>query len=586
MLLRFRIILFVLLISISLVLAQEENREIVSDGLYLSKLENIHIDDSTDFGHVSTLFDIDGDNEKEIITAVTESTEQGDIGKILILEFDGGTSFIGEEFNEIFINPISFYQDDNGPIFSLVSFSGNVYLFDNRGNVKDGWPKSIENEIWPFTIIEDLDNDNKAEIIVASRENREGTFYIKIYVFDINGNLISPAYPISFEGEKVRLTIGNLDEDDSKEIITLTENNIGNIFLRAFNLEDASMIDEHWPLEVGRHDMINLISGDLDNDGIDEILISLENEGLSSYNKNGEKMWTYGDIRPNGLRQWVHDMALGNLNEDENLEIVASLRPITTISGDEKLVILDKNGNEIRPWPLPAGTFYPIKHPFFVNIGDINGDKQGDIINTVSYRGLAEGGSLPRDFGIIAYDFNGNLIKEWLIFSEEYQLFGGPVTITDVTNDGITEIVVLSRFCELAPRGDLPPIVCGEDIEGYRLDVLSLNGEYDPSTMEWSIFRHDSSYTGHYTKPVTRFIRGDANGDGNVDLSDPIYTLSYLFSGGKAPKCFDAADSNDDGVIDLSDPIYTLSHLFRGDPAPPAPYPDQGIDQTPDAFNC
>ena len=65
------------------------------------------------------------------------------------------------------------------------------------------------------------------------------------------------------------------------------------------------------------------------------------------------------------------------------------------------------------------------------------------------------------------------------------------------------------------------------------------------------------------------FTRGDANTDGNVDISDPTTTLQYLFLGGDAPPCEASADSNGDGNINISDPTYTLQYLFLGGPAHP-----------------
>jgi hypothetical protein len=59
-------------------------------------------------------------------------------------------------------------------------------------------------------------------------------------------------------------------------------------------------------------------------------------------------------------------------------------------------------------------------------------------------------------------------------------------------------------------------------------------------------------------------FRGDANVDNAVDLSDAVYTLSFLFLGGPAPSCSGAADANGDGMIDITDPIATLVTLFLG----------------------
>lgn len=58
------------------------------------------------------------------------------------------------------------------------------------------------------------------------------------------------------------------------------------------------------------------------------------------------------------------------------------------------------------------------------------------------------------------------------------------------------------------------------------------------------------------------FVRGDANGDDSVDISDPIATLGFLFGDGTLLPCEDAVDSNDDGRIDISDPIDALGYLF------------------------
>lgn len=83
------------------------------------------------------------------------------------------------------------------------------------------------------------------------------------------------------------------------------------------------------------------------------------------------------------------------------------------------------------------------------------------------------------------------------------------------------------------------------------------------------------------------FIRGDANYDARINVTDPVTVLENMFlPGSTSIRCLDAADSNDDGTIDLSDAIYVLSHLFAGGPAPPPPFPALGGDPTIDKLNC
>jgi hypothetical protein len=81
------------------------------------------------------------------------------------------------------------------------------------------------------------------------------------------------------------------------------------------------------------------------------------------------------------------------------------------------------------------------------------------------------------------------------------------------------------------------------------------------------------------------FLRGDANLDLNLDISDPLAAIGFLFLGNQELLCPDSADANDDGQLDISDPSFLLNYLFLGQTAPPAPGPRQcGEDPTADGL--
>jgi hypothetical protein len=83
------------------------------------------------------------------------------------------------------------------------------------------------------------------------------------------------------------------------------------------------------------------------------------------------------------------------------------------------------------------------------------------------------------------------------------------------------------------------------------------------------------------------FLRGDANADGAVDISDAIAILGFLFLGTpNSLPCKVAADTNDSEGVDLSDSVFLLNYLFLGTAALVQPFPDCGIDPTPDALGC
>ncbi|MGH9361294.1 MAG: hypothetical protein ACRD2T_05200, partial [Thermoanaerobaculia bacterium] len=89
-----------------------------------------------------------------------------------------------------------------------------------------------------------------------------------------------------------------------------------------------------------------------------------------------------------------------------------------------------------------------------------------------------------------------------------------------------------------------------------------------------------------FDPPPPRFLRGDANQDGSIDLSDAVRVLGFLYLGTATLPCADGADANDSGDLDLSDGVYCLSFLFTGGGAPPPPHPACGEDPTPDGLDC
>lgn len=81
------------------------------------------------------------------------------------------------------------------------------------------------------------------------------------------------------------------------------------------------------------------------------------------------------------------------------------------------------------------------------------------------------------------------------------------------------------------------------------------------------------------------FGRGDANADGDIDISDGLVLLNLFFvPGSPSLICADAGDCNDDGALNIADVVYLLNFLFVS--GPPLPAPGCGIDPTPDSLDC
>ncbi len=102
-----------------------------------------------------------------------------------------------------------------------------------------------------------------------------------------------------------------------------------------------------------------------------------------------------------------------------------------------------------------------------------------------------------------------------------------------------------------------------EDVSGAF--IANLPG---PALGEIEVIAQDA---GLATQPAFFFLRGDANCDQKQDLSDANAILGSLFKGTGSLCCNAAADVNGDGAVNLSDPVSLLHYLFLGGEAPPEP---------------
>jgi glucose/arabinose dehydrogenase len=61
---------------------------------------------------------------------------------------------------------------------------------------------------------------------------------------------------------------------------------------------------------------------------------------------------------------------------------------------------------------------------------------------------------------------------------------------------------------------------------------------------------------------------GDANGDSAVNISDAVYLIGYIFSGGPAPSPLAVGDVNCDSTVNISDAVYLIAYIFAAGSVP------------------
>ena len=60
----------------------------------------------------------------------------------------------------------------------------------------------------------------------------------------------------------------------------------------------------------------------------------------------------------------------------------------------------------------------------------------------------------------------------------------------------------------------------------------------------------------------------DANDDGNINIQDITFLISYLYKGGPPPMLVGAGDANCTGIVNIQDITYFIYFLYKGGPPP------------------
>jgi ankyrin repeat protein len=124
------------------------------------------------------------------------------------------------------------------------------------------------------------------------------------------------------------------------------------------------------------------------------------------------------------------------------------------------------------------------------------------------------------------------------------------VTIPDrLVGDYLIEVV--------AESGDTGVYDLGIRIDGSNIMNLATDHP-SPSPGEPDTFSYN----------VPWYVRGDANGDWVVSVTDVVYLINHLFIGGPGPEVWQAGDANCDETINVSDVVYLINYLFISGPPP------------------
>ncbi len=437
---------------------------------------------------------------------------------------------------------------------------GEIYVVDEYGNNKAGWPVQLTNEEYSAAVtgvagssspaVDDLDGDGLMEIVV-----RDGQY---LYVYNSNGE-IKQGWPnrlgsiILGNAQIASPVLSDINDDGSKEVIVTHRCDDavdGKIFLFS---ADGSIMDG-WPVEVqnSRAYVSTPLVADLDGDQQPEIVVQTFYD--DGQDRTG-KIYLF-DEKGNLLSGWPKELSgsswnspiAADINNDGIIEIIAS-----SYLGDDQnpgsqlIYAMDIDGNELEGWPVELDNrifgYYDITAG--MSVADINNDGYKEVV--VISSGLS--------VTLCALDWEGEIAWQLRpLQSFDYPKHSSPV-IADLNNDGNLELI-FTTYSNVKKRGQIvvvnndgtaneilsrnitskfwaTPTICDVDNDGMiEVAGLTLNGDlyiwdydgaFNSSSVPWATYQKDNSRNGviyiEAIPPVAALLVSPVNGAQNQETS-------------------------------------------------------------------
>lgn len=439
--------------------------------------------------------------------------------------------------------------------------SGFVSVYNMDGSeVNAGWPKIFNDPIFSSPVVGDINHDGMDDIVVGLFRNdvtREGG---GVYAMDRYGNVLEGWPALTGWNYWASPSLSDYNDDGYLEVGV---SRIGFV---------TSLIDWRgkvlWEGVMPWNSYYAVVAADIDNDSIPNILTASDNGfqnfgwgGVHAWNiMGGQEVWNkFPKVTETAVQAPI---TISDIDNDGFIEIVASSfwNPFAGRGSGfrDTLYVWDIDSEDhfdSMPWP----------------------EFQHDVERTGRYTPLP--------------DRTPPVVQ--LIFPKPQESIRGMVTITAEARDYHSSVekvdFYLDNFSLLIGEGKKDAAQATFSVVWDTTSVA--NGSHTLRAKAYDASGNNA--LSQSVEVITQnlfFLRGDANSDGEIDISDSIRIILYLFSDGleigNKTRCYDALDANDDGQLDISDSIYLLNYLFKGGLRPPEPISQIGIDPTEDSLEC
>jgi hypothetical protein len=333
--------------------------------------------------------------------------------------------------------------------------------------------------------------------------------------FDKTGNSLS-GFPIEIQKELGKDYLGYYIFpqiiDDSRIAVLTMHYNLGTfqegyeaiqdlaVLLDIYSISDGTLIKRVKLFDGSssfiQMESVRMIAGDLNNDGVLELVVSFGLGNLDLFYTNYLDVNAYtsffyvlnqeGEITSSNLinGHLMQKLVLADLEGTKELNAIAVLSGTWSTENYEKIISFDYNAD----FKLDVSVDSTFEWIQGLIVGDVNSDNMQEIIINYRPRWFGSGSS-----GFKIFNKEGVLQKKITIPTlgrgDDYRMFD-PI-ITYFNNDGKIDIIQQSSF--ITDKGE----------DRTRLYAFTLDYSSSSSNLDWPMFMHDPQHTGAYCTPQT-----------------------------------------------------------------------------------
>jgi uncharacterized repeat protein (TIGR01451 family) len=403
----------------------------------------------------------------------------------------------------------------------LVAVGNSINGWDKSGNILPGYPlETGDRYIYNQLSIADVDADNRMEIFAGTRTPNPPEGQCRVYGLNDDGSQL-PGWPIivdwnpKYSNNDCKVTsiaLADIDGNQQLEVIASTTNNASgnpgegifpaNIYAWHSN---GLLLNGYWPSKLTSAGFYGAIAaGDLDGNGIQDIIAARDHHLLNAYSNNGIALhgWPIETYLEGNHGNYQSDLrieygrsapVLADLDNNNSLEYIV----IGNVTGpgnsteilNTAVLVLNSDGTRYHGWSLPAlasGVLtqedIPQESPA---IADINEDGFPEIIATTL------------DGWLRVYDRTKDVLWEFN-YSQGSTVFASEPVIGDIDGDNDLEVI-------------------------FSTHVPIAGNDYDGPVGLWSL-EEDGTVTPGFPLPIpTPGVEAtptlaDLDGDGNVEI--------------------------------------------------------------------